>query len=103
MFLPYCVYILISLKDKKLYIGFTTDIKRRFNEHNSGKSRSTSTRRPLQLIFCEYYHSKTDALRREEYFNTNKGKRALKLMLQDSLQKFEHVSLFPKLVPDNKQ
>ncbi|MCF8367468.1 MAG: GIY-YIG nuclease family protein [Bacteroidales bacterium] len=87
--LKYCVYILYSLKDNKLYIGFTTDIKRRLAEHQSGNSKSTAPRRPLKLIFCEYYLSKEDALRREKYFKTTAGKKTIKLMLKESLKEIE--------------
>ena len=89
--LKYCIYILYSLKDNKLYIGFTTDIKRRFAEHQSGNSKSTAPRRPLKLIFCEYYLSKEDALRREKYFKTTAGKKTIKLMLRESLKKVSQV------------
>jgi predicted GIY-YIG superfamily endonuclease len=46
---------------------------------------STRLRRPLKLIYFESYISKSDALRREEYFKTTPGKRALKLMLRKTL------------------
>jgi len=41
--------------------------------------------RPFELVFYEAYKSKKDAQRRETYFKTTKGKRALKLILQESL------------------
>jgi len=88
-YLKYCVYILYSLKDNKLYIGFTTDIKRRFAEHQSGNSKSTAPRRPFKLIFCEYYLTKEDALRREKYFKTTAGKKTIKLMLKESLKEVD--------------
>lgn len=34
--LQYCVYVLISMHDGDLYIGFTTDIQRRLTEHFHG-------------------------------------------------------------------
>ncbi|MGA1194597.1 MAG: GIY-YIG nuclease family protein [Kiritimatiellia bacterium] len=83
--LPFCVYVLRSRKDGLLYIGFTTDLPRRFAEHNAGKSLATAPRRPLDLVYCEYHASKADALRREGYFKTSAGKKALKLMLRESL------------------
>lgn len=83
--LQYCVYILLSGKDQHFYIGYTTDLKRRLTEHFHGKSLSTAPRRPFSLIFCEYYLSKTDAIRREKYFKTTIGKKVLRLMLKDSL------------------
>ncbi|MBT8259613.1 MAG: GIY-YIG nuclease family protein, partial [Bacteroidia bacterium] len=42
MTLPYCVYVLQSEKDLLLYHGFTTDLKKRLEDHNSGKTISTS-------------------------------------------------------------
>lgn len=83
--LEYCVYVLFSLKDGKLYTGFTVDLKRRLAEHQAGSSASTAPRRPFKLVFCEYYLSKEDALRREKYLKTSSGKRTVRLMLKDSL------------------
>ncbi len=79
------VYILISLKDKKFYIGLTNDLKRRIKEHSSGKNQSTSHRRPLKLIYYEAHHNKNDAARREKYFKTTKGKHTLRQMLKNQL------------------
>ena len=83
--LPYCVYILYSEVDHQLYAGFTINLIKRVDQHFKGEVLSTAHRRPLQLIFCEYYLNKGDAIRREKYFKTSQGKRALKLMLVDTL------------------
>ncbi|PIZ98742.1 MAG: excinuclease ABC subunit C [Candidatus Komeilibacteria bacterium CG_4_10_14_0_2_um_filter_37_10] len=80
------VYILQSLKDKLFYIGFTSNLNRRLNEHRSGRNKSTSRRLPLKLIFFEAYLNKHDALRRESYFKTNKGKVTLRQMLKEYLR-----------------
>ncbi len=86
MKLSYCVYILYSWKDGDLYTGYTTDLKKRLTDHFHGRSRSTAPRRPFSLLFCEYYLSKTDAMRREQYLKTSTGKRTLRLMLRSSLE-----------------
>lgn len=83
----YYVYILLSLKDKKLYTGFSTNLKKRLIYHNKGLNKSTIKRRPLKLIFYEVYINKGDALRREKYFKTNEGKKTLKIMLRETLKK----------------
>jgi putative endonuclease len=82
--LPYCVYVLRSDRDHEFYVGFTTDLTQRLAAHNDGSVPSTAARRPLQLVFCEYYRSKADALHREQYLKTSSGKRALRLMLTDT-------------------
>ena len=79
------VYVLLSLSDGMLYIGYTSNLERRISEHHRGNSKSTSCRRPLKLVFYECYLSKEDAMRRENYFKTSPGKRVLRLMLKESL------------------
>lgn len=85
MGLMHYVYILISLKDKEFYAGYSTDVFRRFKEHNCGYGASTQWRRPFELIYYEGHLSKKDAQRRERYFKTTKGKATLKQMLRESL------------------
>jgi putative endonuclease len=85
--LPYCVYILFSQKDHLLYTGFTSNIDERIKNHNGGKTKSMAPRRPLDLVFCEFYLFETDARRREMYFKTTAGKKAVKLMLRETLRK----------------
>ena len=81
----YFVYILRSLKDGLFYIGYSDNLKQRVYDHNMGKNVSTKNRRPLELIFYEAYRDKADALRREAYFKSTKGKTTLKQMLREYL------------------
>lgn len=83
--LPFCVYVLLSLKDHDFYVGYTTDLTRRLDEHFQGRNTSTAPRRPFVLVFCEFYSAKPDAERRETYLKTAKGRRTLRLMLSESL------------------
>jgi len=69
-----------------MYVGYSTNLKRRLAEHQRGLSLATKPYRPFELVFYEAYKSKSDAKRRESYFKSNQGKRALKLMLQDTLR-----------------
>lgn len=59
------VYVLKSGKDDNLYIGFTSDLKKRLSEHNEGKNISTSSRRPFKLVYYEAYLDAKDARNRE--------------------------------------
>jgi len=88
MRLAFCVYVLISLKDRNLYVGYTTDLQERLTAHFDGKVDSTAPRRPFRLIYAEYHHAMSDAKRREQYLKTSAGKSALKLMLRDALLEF---------------
>ena len=59
------LYILKSKSDNKLYIGVTNNLKRRLKEHQNGLSAATKHRGPWELVYCEAYRSKLDALERE--------------------------------------
>ena len=78
-------YVLSSKKDKKLYVGYTEDLKIRFEEHSKGKVESTKNRRPLKLIYYEACVSKKDAAHREEYLKTTYGGRYIKNRLKSYL------------------
>ena len=73
------------VKDDNFYVGYTTDLPRRLDEHFQGHNTSTAPRRPFVLVHCEYYLAKADAERRENYLKTAKGRRVLRLMLEESL------------------
>lgn len=59
------VYILKSKKDKNLYIGYTSDLLKRFKKHNLGLVRSTKSSKPWKLVYYEAYASRQDATYRE--------------------------------------
>jgi len=79
----YYVYFLY-LENKKIYKGFTADIKRRIAEHKIGKVASTKNKNPI-LIHYEAYLVKTDAERREKFLKTTEGRRLLKQQIKDLL------------------
>ncbi|MDZ7611191.1 MAG: GIY-YIG nuclease family protein [Candidatus Moranbacteria bacterium] len=81
----YYVYILHSEKDKKLYIGFTSNLKKRLIQHKNGEVNSTSKRLPVNLIYFECYLKKQDAERNESYYKTSKGKEDLRKKLKSLL------------------
>lgn len=76
------IYVLYSSKDKKLYTGYTNNLKRRFNKHTSGKVLSTKHRGDLGLIYLEGSLNKIDAVRREKYLKSGLGKKFLKNRLK---------------------
>jgi len=62
----YYTYILKSQKDDKYYIGFSSDLKKRFEQHTLGKVNATKNRRPLELIYYEAYQTENNARLREK-------------------------------------
>jgi|SRR5581483_440744 len=80
------VYVLLSAKDHEFYIGYTTDLQRRLQQHNARKNLSTKARAPFICIYTEASRSEGDAKRREEYLKTTQGGRFLKLRLKEYLK-----------------
>ncbi len=74
----YSTYVLLSLKDKKYYIGHTDNIKLRLKRHNDGRVPATKDRRPLKLLYFESCLDQAKAIKREKYFKTGFGRRFLK-------------------------
>ena len=77
------VYVLENINYPEFYIGYTTNLKQRFLEHNRGLNFSTKPYKPWRLIHYEAYLNEKDAKRREEYLKTNQGARLLKRMLKE--------------------
>ena len=59
------VYIIKSSIKEYYYIGSTQDLKRRFDEHNTGKTKSIKHLIPFELMYYEAYIKKSLAIVRE--------------------------------------
>ena len=81
----YYTYVLQSIKDMKFYVGFTKDLKLRFEQHNKGLVESTKDRRPLKMIYYEACLSREDATRREKYLKSYHGKMFIRKRLKSYL------------------
>jgi putative endonuclease len=79
------VYVLRSNVDAKFYMGFTSDILRRLEDHNSGRVFSTRRRTPMNLVYFEYCLNIDDATHREKYLKTTYGKRFIKQRIKHYL------------------
>ena len=69
----YFVYILLCA-DNKYYIGYTTNIKKRINDHKNGISFSTSYRLPFKIKWIGIFSNKHKAIKFEKYLKTGSGK-----------------------------
>ncbi len=83
----YYVYILQSQKDSSFYIGYTTDLIKRFKQHNNGESQATKPFRPYKLIFYEAFLDKVDAKNREVYLKSGYGRKTINGLLKKYLKR----------------
>ena len=82
----YWVYVLENRSDKSWYIGLTSNLKRRLQEHVGGYgSRTTSLKKNWYIIYCEGYLNKNDAIGRERFLKSGSGRRFLKKQLKHYL------------------
>ncbi|MBF0511128.1 MAG: GIY-YIG nuclease family protein [Candidatus Omnitrophica bacterium] len=57
---------ILSCKDGSFYVGSTTDISRRLDEHNSGKGGAyTRARHPVEIVYKEEWPDRSSAQKRE--------------------------------------
>ena len=77
--MEYVVYILYSKAHNKIYIGFTSDLVNRFQSHNKlGKKGWTIKYRPWELIYCDFFDSKIQALAREKQLKGAKSRESIR-------------------------
>ena len=69
----YFVYILQSQKDQSLYVGSTENVKQRLADHNSGKAKYSSSKRPYALKWFCAFPTKPSALAFEKYLKQGSG------------------------------
>ena len=80
----FVVYILFSDKHNKTYVGFTSNLIERYKSHNVlGTKGYTIKFRPWKVIHVEFYSTKKDALLREKYLKTGKGREFIKSVLNE--------------------
>ena len=77
--MTYFVYLLGNYKGKKLitYVGYTNNLKKRLNLHNSGKGAKFTKGRTWKLIYYEKYRSRKEAINREYYIKKDRKYRNL--------------------------
>ena len=80
----YHVYILVSERNGKSYVGYTSkNAEERLNEHNLGSNKWTSLNKPFSLVYYESYVCKEDAIRREKFLKSGVGKKLVKLIKEN--------------------
>ena len=78
----YFVYVLNSLHRSYIYVGLSSNLKRRIDDHNKGFNKTTKPYAPFELIHLEEYGTRPEARKREVYLKSGVGKEYLKTLLR---------------------
>ena len=76
------VYFLYSKKADRYYIGSTSDISRRIEEHSKGYCEATKFLRPIKLVFFQEYDSLSDARRIEYKLKNLKSRKIIETIIE---------------------
>ncbi len=71
----YVTYVLYSKKYHKIYIGYTSQLIKRFHSHNRLATKGWTIKyRPWEVIYLEFFEIKQEAIRREKELKTTRGR-----------------------------
>jgi putative endonuclease len=79
----YFVYAIKSINRNYIYVGMTNKVERRFDEHNTGKNKTTRPYKPFKLFYSEKFRTRTEARKREKYLKSGIGKEFLKSLIKN--------------------
>ena len=74
-------YVLQSDTTKHLYTGSCSDLTQRVGQHNAGLTKSTKNRGPWKLVYQEEFATRAEAMRREKFLKSGKGREELRQLL----------------------
>ena len=77
------VYVLVNNDLTAHYTGMTTDVDRRFSEHNSHAVKSTKGRGPWQLLLLELCADRLQARSREKCWKSGGGRKRIRHIQQN--------------------
>ena len=78
----YNVYIIFSKKLNRYYVGHTTDLFKRLNEHNSGISNFTSKANDWVLKFTEEFETRETARLKELEIKKKKSRKYIEWIIE---------------------
>ncbi|MEP6465711.1 MAG: GIY-YIG nuclease family protein [Parafilimonas sp.] len=82
--MSFCCYILYSSRLNKYYIGSTSDVERRLEEHNRGKEKFTKTGLPWVLMYKEEFADLKLARQREYYIKKMKSRKFIESLISSA-------------------
>ena len=72
---------ILQCADGSLYTGWTNDLEKRIEAHNTGKgAKYTKTRRPVRLVYFETFATKEEAMSREYHIKRMSRQEKIKLI-----------------------
>ena len=72
---------IVECSDHTLYTGWTNDLEKRIEAHNTGKgAKYTKTRRPVRLVYFETFATKEEAMSREYHIKRMSRQERIKLI-----------------------
>jgi putative endonuclease len=75
----YTVYILYSFKQKINYTGYTSNLIKRFKDHNVNNTKGFTTKyRPWIVLYTEEYGTRKEAMMREKFLKSGRGRAFVK-------------------------
>ena len=77
-FIMYTTYILYSTKINKFYTGHTSDLNRRLEEHNRGKTPFMAKGSPWKLLYSKAHDSRAESIKLEKFIKKRGAARFLK-------------------------
>jgi len=71
----YFVYLIKSVSRKKTYVGYTKNLKKRLNLHNSNKGAKATKGNKWIIVYKKKFNTKSKAMSYEFYLKKNRSLR----------------------------
>jgi putative endonuclease len=68
------IYVLRSERTGRRYVGSCEDLKERLHRHSTGQAPATKAGRPWNLVHSETFATRPEAVRRERFLKTGRGR-----------------------------
>lgn len=94
---------IVKCKDDSLYTGWTNNIEKRMEDHNSGKgAKYTKPRIPVELVYYEEFETKEEAMSREYFIKKMSRSEKLRLISSQSQNEDVHQNKMTEASAHNK-
>jgi putative endonuclease len=71
-----------SKVNDRFYIGTTVDLDDRIKRHNEGRSKSTKSGKPWEVVYTEEFENRSDALVRERQLKKWKNRDRIESLIK---------------------